>query len=209
MRFDDLQAKWQAQDPANRFNIDAKQLLNEVRRNHRALDLQLWWRDINEIAAAFLITCVFTTLAVLMSEWSLLVCAAGSLFVGAFFIRDRVKQQRRRSAVEDTLLSTVDASLAQVQHQIALLRNVLWWYLLPLVPGMVLFLVSASWQSRGNGLAEQLVIAVVGLICAVAFWQVYRANLREVERTLVPRRIELEELRASLEASLPAGGGRV
>jgi hypothetical protein len=201
MSFDDLQAKWKEHDHGVQLIVDVKVLLNEVRRNHRALGLQLWQRDVNEIAAAALITCVLATLAVLMGQWTLLLCAAGSLFVGLFFILDRVKQRRRRSSVECSLHSTVDASIEQVQHQIWLLRNVLWWYLLPLVPGIVLFLASASWQSRGSGLGEQLVIAGVASICAIAFWLVYRANQREITRTLEPRRVELEELRASLSST--------
>lgn len=204
MNFDDLQSKWQSHDHGMQINIDAKLLLNEVRRNHRAFELQLWWRDINEIMAAFLISCVFTTLAVLMGQWTLLLCAAGSLFVGLFFIFDRLKQRRQRSAAHDSLPSTIDESLKQIQHQIWLLRNILWWYLLPLVPGMVLFLISVSWESRGNGLAEQLVILGVAGICAFAFWIVHRINQREITRTLEPRRIELEELRDSLSPSSPS-----
>jgi hypothetical protein len=55
-------------------------------------------------------------------------------------------------------------------------------------------LATTSWQSLGNGLAEQLVIVFVGLICAMAFWYAYRMNQREITRTLEPRRIELEKL---------------
>lgn len=203
MSFDDLQAKWQAHDHGIRLNIDADLLLKEVRRNHRALELQLWQRDFGEIVAAVLITGVFVTLAVLMHQWTLLLCAAGSLFVGLFFVFDRVKQRRQRSVLGDSLQSTIEASLAEVQHQIWLLRNILWWYLLPLVPGLVAFLVTTSWQTPGSGLAEQIVIAVVGLICAGAFWSVYRINQREIKRTLEPRRIELEELRSRLSSSSP------
>lgn len=127
----------------------------------------------------------------------------GVSFVGFFFIFDRLKQRRERST-EDSLQSTIDMALEQIQHQIGLMRNLLWWYLLPLAPGIVLFLLSASWQARGNGLAEQLVIAGVAAICAIAFWQVQRINRREIIRTLEPRRLELEKLRASLSQPTPA-----
>lgn len=202
MSFDDLKAKWQSHDSGIRLNLDAKFVLNEVRRNHRTLESQLWWRDTNEVLAAFLITCVFIVLAMVMSEWTLLVCAAGSLFVGLYFILDRIRQRRGRVAVEESLRLTIDASIEQVEHQIWLLSNLWKWYLLPLVPGLVLFLFSASFQSHG-GIAEQLVIAAVGAICVIAFWLVNRINQREIRRTLEPRRIELEELRASLRAASP------
>jgi len=201
MSFDELQAKWQAHDHGMRLNIDADLLLREVRRNHRALELQLWQRDFGEVTAAVLITGVFATLAVLMHQWTLLLCAAGSLFVGLFFVVDRWKQRRRRSVIGNSLQSTIEASLAEVQHQIWLLRNILWWYLLPLVPGLVAFLVTNFWQSSEKGIAEQIVIAGVGLICAAAFWSVYRINQREIKKTLEPRRNELEELQTRLGSS--------
>jgi hypothetical protein len=188
MSFDDLQAKWQAHDHGMRLDIDADLLLREVRRNHRALELQLWQRDFGEVTAAVLITGVFATLAVLMHQWTLLLCAAGSLFVGLFFVVDRWKQRRRRSVIGSSLQSTIEASLAEVQHQIWLLRNILWWYLLPLVPGLVAFLVTNFWQSSEKGIAEQI-------------WSVYRINQREIKKSLEPRRNELEELQTRLGSS--------
>lgn len=201
MSFDELKAKWQSHDHGMQLTIDPGLLLNEVRRNHRAFELQLWKRDVNEVLASALITIVFAVLGVLLREWSLFLCAVGSLFVGLFFVFDRLKQRRLRSAAsENSLQSTIDASLADLQHQIWLLKNVFWWYLLPLLPGITLFLISTSWQSRSGELAEQLVIVGVAGICAIAFWYVHRINQREVIRTLEPRRIELEALRASLSS---------
>ncbi|MBL8892442.1 MAG: hypothetical protein JNL67_20875 [Planctomycetaceae bacterium] len=201
MSFDDLKSKWLAHDHGIPLDINAELLLREVRRNHRALELQLWQRDFGEVVAAALITAVFATLAVSLHEWSLLLCAAGSLVVGCFFVVDRWRQRLRRSSFGDSLISTIEASLLEVEHQIWLLRNILWWYLLPLVPGIVTFLATTSWQASGEGLAQQVIIVVVGFICAAAFWSVYRINQREVKVTLEPRRIELEELRSRLDSS--------
>ena len=200
MSFDELQARWQAHDHEGQLNIDSDALLEEVRRNQRDFETRMWRRDLVEVTAAVLVTFVFGTLAVLMDQWSLVLGAAGSLIVGIFLVFDRLKQRRQRTTVADSLPSAIDASIDQVQHQIWLLRNILWWYLMPLVPGPVAILVSTSRQSLGNGLAEQLVIAFVGLICLLAFWCVYWLNQREIARNLEPRRMELEELRASLSS---------
>ena len=205
MSFDELQARWQAHDHGGQLNIDLDALLEEVRRNQRDFEKRMWRRDFGEVTAAVLVTFIFGTLAVLMDQWSLFLGAAGSLFVGIFMVFDRLKQRRQRSTVADSLTSAIDASLVQVQHQIWLLRNIHWWYLLPLVPGLVTFLVSTSRESLGNGLAEQFVIAFVGLICLLAFWCVYWINQREIARKLEPRRMELEELRASLSSGGIAG----
>ena len=205
MSFDELQARWQAHDHEGQLNIDPDALLEEVRRNQRDFENRMWRRDFGEVTAAVLVTFIFGTLAVSMDQWSLFLGAAGSLFVGIFMVFDRLKQRRQRTTVADSLPSAIDASLVQVQHQIWLLRNILWWYLLPLVPGPVAILVSTCRESLGNGLAEQLVIAFVGLICLLAFWGVYWINQREITRNLEPRRIELEELRASLSSGEIAG----
>lgn len=201
MTFDDLQSKWQSHNHDVTLIVDTNDLMNEVRQKHRVFERQLLCRDLSEILAALLITFFFATIAVLTGQWTLLLCAAGSLFVGLFFITDRLKQRRRRSSFADSLPRSVDAAIEEVKHQIWLLRNIMWWYLLPLVPGIVLFLGSSSWQSRANGFAEQFVIAAVGVICAVAFWLVYKINHREIKKTLEPRRQELEALRSALTSS--------
>ncbi len=200
MSFDELQARWQAHDHGGQLNIDSDALLEEVLRNQSDFEKRMWRRDFGEVTAAVLVTFIFGTLAVLMDQWSLFLGAAGSLFVGIFMVFDRLKQRWQRTTVADSLPSAINASLVQVQHQIWLLRNILWWYLLPLVPGLVAILVSTSRESQGNGLADQLVIAFVGLICLLAFWGVYWINQREITRILEPRRMELEELRASLSS---------
>jgi hypothetical protein len=66
------------------------------------------------------------------------------------------------------------------------------------VPGIVAFLVSLMWQSFGQGLGQQLVISVVGLICVLAFWLVHRLNQQQVKKSLESRRDELEALLSSL-----------
>lgn len=200
MNFEDLQSEWQSQDRGISVKIDADLILNEVRRNHQTMERELWQRDLGEILAATIVAVAFTYFAVMIQQWTLLLCSIGATFVGLFFVIDRVKQHQRRLKFNQSLHSTVDASLAQIEHQIWLLKNVFWWGLLPLIPGVTAFLTSTSWQSRGNGLAEQMVIAVVGVICVIGFWSVYRINLREVKKTLEPRRMELEQLKESLNS---------
>jgi hypothetical protein len=204
MNFEEMQSKWQSQGHGLSLQIDATLLMREVQRNYKTFESQLWRRDVNEVLAAVLVTGGFAALSIALGEWSLLLCALGGLFIGVFLVVDRVKQNRLRSAQADTLQSMLETSLSQVQHQIWLLQNILWWYLLPLIPGVVVFLASVAWQSAGSGIVEQLVIAGVGLICAVTFWQVYRINLLEVTKRLEPRRRELEELLASLSSPPPA-----
>ncbi len=164
------------------------------------MEVSLRQRDLAEIFAATIVAIAFGSMAIAMREWTLWLVAAGGIFVGLFFIVDRIGQYRRRVLPGETLQTCIQASLAQVEHQIWLLKNVLWWYLLPLIPGVVAFLVSVSWQARGEGIVPQLVVGTVGLICAIAFWIAYRANQQAVEKTFVKRREELKALQESLNA---------
>jgi hypothetical protein len=96
----------------------------------------------------------------------------------------------------------VEESLAQVEHQIWLLRNVGWWGLLPFaVPAMAFFghiywLAGGGWEAAG---AMAGVAAVVGLILV---W-VYRLNQAAVRNELEPRRRELQALLAGLQSPPP------
>ncbi len=159
----------------------------------------MFYRDVVEVVAAVLVTGAFGYGAILLSEWSLYLCALGGLFVGIFFIVDRWIQHRRRPVSDYSLQSCIQASLVQVNHQIWLLRNIFWWYLLPLSIGIVVFLGSLGWKMRDGGLGVLLILAAVALGCSWAYWGVYRLNQQAVKKTFEPRREELESLLASLD----------
>lgn len=80
-----------------------------------------------------------------------------------------------------------------------MLKNIFWWYLLPLIPGMVAFLIWIAWKLRDAGISAMLLVAVVGLFCALVFWGVYLLNQQAVKKSFEPRRDELEALLASLK----------
>ena len=198
MSFDDLQSKWQSHDHGTRLNLDADLLLTEVRRNHRELESSLFQRDLVEVVAAAIVTGVFGYIAVLRNEWSLYLCSFGGLFVGVFLIVDRWVQHRRRPASDDSLQTCIQASLVQVNHQIWLLKNIIWWYLMPLSIGVVAFLGSIAWKERDAGLRHHIGLFIFAGVCVLIFWGVYWLNQKAAKKTFEPRRDELESLLASL-----------
>ena len=92
----------------------------------------------------------------------------------------------------------------QVEHQIWLLRNVLWRYLLPLALSGLAFFGQVAWQERSGGwwtaLAVSEVVALVVIVLAGVYW----LNQYAVRSELVPRRQELETLLMSLKDETPA-----
>jgi hypothetical protein len=89
--------------------------------------------------------------------------------------------------------------MAQVEHQIWLLRHVLWWGLLPLAFSVLPFVGQVAWQGRSGGWGTALVVSSVVAFVVIVFAGVYWLNQYAVRCELEPRRRELETLLISLE----------
>jgi hypothetical protein len=101
----------------------------------------------------------------------------------------------------------VESSLQQVEHQIRLLRNVFWWYLLPLALPMLAFFGQVSWRGREMPprWGAPVFFAIGAAIVALVFTGVYKVNQYAASAGLEPRRRELQELLASLGEESPEG----
>jgi hypothetical protein len=109
-----------------------------------------------------------------------------------------VRQRRRQPAPGDTLRSNVESSLAQVEHQIWLLRNIFWWYLLPPFTAMTIFPAHRAWLSRDDGWPALGEFAGAACCFALVAWFIYWLNQYALRKELEPRRKELQALLNSL-----------
>lgn len=73
------------------------------------------------------------------------------VWIAAFMLADRMRHKRQPPALGEPLRQRVESSLTQVEHQIWLLRNVLWWYLLPPALSILAFFGQVAWQARSGG----------------------------------------------------------
>jgi CubicO group peptidase (beta-lactamase class C family) len=96
-------------------------------------------------------------------------------------------------------LESVKESLAQVENQIWMLRNVFWWYLLPLTISILAFFADVAWSLRSVSSwgALSFFAILAGFLFAIYSF-IYYVNQRSVRVTLEPRRKELLTLLASL-----------
>ncbi len=133
--------------------------------------------------------------------WPWLLLAGTCVWVGGFILIDRLWRRGRAASFGDTLLGCVEASLDAVEHQIWLLKNVLWWYLMPLAIGMAVALISMSADVRDTHWFAWSVFFLVGLFCAAVFLWVYRINQAAVRKELEPRRQELLAVRESIKGN--------
>ncbi len=194
MNFEDLQKAWQSQDATTQVTINAGVLMKEVRHNQRQFLGTIFWRDVREVGTAAFLTWLFFHWGLRDHDWSMDLLAMGCFFVGSFIVVDRLLQYRRRPKMNDSLHAWVESSLSQVSHQIWLLKNVFWWYSLPIDIGLGAFIARQFWQERHASSAVIAGLICYALFCAVTGWFIYWLNQFAVRKSLEPRRQELETL---------------
>jgi hypothetical protein len=199
MNFEELQEAWQSQDTGAKVTIRADALLKEVRRKQKQFRATIFWRDVREVGVAAFMTWLFLHWAIRDREWSLYLLALACFGVGTFMLADRWLQRKKRPITNDSVRACIEASLVQVNHQIWQLKNVFWWYLLPIQVGLAALIGSVLWQARLAGLAVIMGLTAYALVCAFVCWGVYKLNQSAVRKGLEPRRQELETLLNSLK----------
>ncbi len=191
MDFEDMQKAWQAQVAMGRVTISAETLLKEVRRNQRQFWVTIFWRDVREVGVALVLGLFSFHRGARNHDWTDYLTAWVCLGVGAFMIVDRVLQRRNLPMKQDSLSACVNASLVQVDHQIWLLENVMWWYLLPLAAAIALSLICSPFHALRFDATHWLGSTTLISFSILLFWGIYRLNHAAVGRNLRPRRQEL------------------
>ena len=188
MNFESLQQRWQQQETRSQVKVDASLILQEVRRNHRSFQAMIFWRDFREVGAALFVAVFIIIHGRDWTDWLLAVAGSG---VGIFLLRDHLRQRKQRPRASEDLRLYVQHSLGEVRHQSWLLRNVLWWYLLPLMVPMLISIAVQADTVR-QGVRQSVVIVVMT-------WLIYKLNQHAVRKQLVPREQELERLLAGID----------
>jgi MFS family permease len=175
-------------------------VLSQVRRNQQSFNTIIFFRDVREVGVAVVLIPIWIVMGITLAlPWTWYLAIPGILFVAGFMIVDRWRRKPATSSADESLIATTERSLDEVNHQIWLLRNVLWWYLLPLslpcVPFLIHVVVKAPhgrWNAAVVAVQTAILFVIVG---AFVYW----LNQRAVRKDLEPRRRELQELLASLQ----------
>lgn len=204
---DDFQEAWQTQPARTRVTIDADLLLKEVQRNAQAFATMIFWRDVREVGVALVMVPLWVFLGIWMAlPWTWYLTIPAMLWVAGYILVDRIRYTRKPAEPGEPLRAGVAGALMEVEHQIRLLRSVLWWYLLPLGLPLLAFIVQFTWNGRSRGWNHVLEGCFLSLCFAFVFGVVYWANQYAVRATLEPRRKELEALLMSLDDEAPEAG---
>jgi hypothetical protein len=210
MKFEDLQNQWQKEGGNAAVQISYDVLLKEIKRSKNYFNAMIFWRDMREIVVGIALVVYFFYAGMREKQlWPLFLIAGCVLFVCLFLLADRLYYRRKNDLQNNTLREYVENSLAQVNHQIWLLRNIFWWNLLPVLLSIVVFNVYVTFSIykklhivRGEiktTIAAILYFLISFLITAAIFWGVYWMNQWAVKKELLPRKEELGNLLKGLE----------
>lgn len=119
-------------------------------------------------------------------------------------LADRIRHSRQPLEPAEPLRQRVESSLAQVEHQIWLLRSVFWWALLPVGLSVMAFFGQVAWLTRSGGWPMAVVIAGLAVVGVSILAYSYSLNQNAVRSELEPRRLELKTLLLSLSDETPA-----
>ena len=197
MNLDDAKDLWSSTNESDTDSMSAQtlsesDLLRLVKDKADAFDQKIWRRDIIESIAAL---AVFLFFAWMLRDPSWLV-RLGALTVmgGSALIYWTLRRTRTRhddASLDRPVADVLRTERAKVDDQIRLLETVLWWYLGPLVVGILLVTIGDSgWSAFTVGYGTVVLLFAAGI---------YVLNQRAVRTDLKPRREELTRLLEQVE----------
>lgn len=158
--------------------------LEEVRRKARGFQKTIRRRNMMEYAASIFVLIVFGGVAAVVPDWGVR-AGAGLIMLGTLYVVWKLHTMARAAgaAEMDAALSLTDFHKGELLRQRAALATVWRWYLMPFVPGMIVFLSAVSFAPDNPApLAAKLTVLVFGLgIVSAVFAGIAWLNERAVK----------------------------
>lgn len=205
---DNFQQAWQAQSSQTRVTFRADVLMSELQHEQQLFEQGVSWRDYVEISVAIILLPVWFYLGfTLRLPWTWYLTVPVLLWEIGFLQYHRMNGPQLPVEPDEPLITSVNHSIKRVEHQIWLLRNIFWWYLLPPGLSIMVFFIHVGWLS-----ADWLHFLLNFLLLVVVYSLTYLVNQRAVKMDLEPRKRRLmvllnalqEENGGHLENSIPA-----
>lgn len=187
--------------------VRSEEVLTMVQNRLRKFDRMIYMRNLRESAASLFVSGVFFWMALDIREpWQ----RAGSwiLVVSGLFITFTLIRSGRTGRAPDAggkLTDYVSALMNRYDRQIRLLKNVKYWYLLPMYAGLVSLTIGKVLEESRAGALKWPVLAmpvVYTALCAWVWW------LNEVNAVGKLQRCKETLLRLTDESQATEGGTR-
>jgi hypothetical protein len=132
----DMMNVWRNQ-PVERIEIS----LGEIRRKSRKLQKRVLWRNLREYAAGIIVIAAFG-FYIPVFHTALISTGCGMIIAATLFVAYMLHKRgaARNTPTEAGFSTCVDFHRKELERQRDLMQSVWSWYLLPFVPGMIVFL---------------------------------------------------------------------
>lgn len=188
----DLKSLWRDQPTEDR-----PVTLDNIRKNADVFQTQIRRRNLREIVAAAVVLLVFGFYTWVLPGWTI---KTGSVLVMVGTLCIIWQLRRRASAVslrESSGMALLEFHRQQLVRQRDAAKSVAWWYIGPVIPGVVMMTLGRYFQfhAPGRTLAwDHQIIILCSAIVALTFVIVWLLNAWAAER--LQRRIDdLDKLR--------------
>ncbi len=202
MKLDDLQKAWQKQEDKMILIVDWGAVEKNAQERQRKFNRSIFWRDVREVGLCFLFGGLFLHKAMAANgnvhAWLFAAITVLVFSIALFMLLDRRHCKRSIAQFGDSVSEQMKCALYEVNHQIVLLRNVLWWYIAPFFMALVLWTIEMELLYAKDGwqhIVPKLIWPMSFFL--VVFGGVYWLNQYAVRTDLLPRK---EVLEAELES---------
>ncbi len=205
MSLDKYQQAWKAEASQVQVTFDADLLSKEVQQSLEAFRTMIFWRDVREVGTSLVMIPIWFLMGIVMSlPWTWYLTVPVLLWIAGFMLVNRRRHSQAQSGPGEPLLFYVRESLAQVEHQIWLLRNIFWWYLLPPSISLMAFFIHVGWDITKSWWGAIFVAVFCGVFLFLVYRWIYRLNQWAVRMQLEPRRNNLQKLINNMEGDISA-----
>jgi len=179
MNEQELKKIWQESNAAQeKINIHSPQLLSNMDQELKRFERRINKRDRREIIVAilsifYLIYVVFSTSDNFRKIGAIL------LILYVLFVIYKLASVRNKKppfGITQSLKDQLINYRSYVLQQQKLIKTVLYWYLLPMLPGLIFLLISM----------KSITIIITSILMSVMFIAIYRMNQRAAEENYTP-----------------------
>ncbi len=206
---DQLKRAWQSQFSGRRVALNEDLILQQFRRHQHDLRFALYGTDLLMVVIGSVLLAITGYGLYLSARWAAW-AAWGMLLmllpIGGFtgwIIVDRLRHLHRCPWRDTSIKACAESMLAEINHRIWLARNVVWWFILPvIVIADAGFRCYVAWKTSSiTGNPGDAVGPVTSVLVDTAFAGVIIYCLFRwlVMKGLQARKRELEQLLQSLE----------
>lgn len=201
MMIEELKEAWKSQE--TRRTVETVMLLESVRERHQQISRDLFWRNLREgwitILAAVYFAAFTESDAPRDQLWLFYLAMVVLAGVGIFRVRDNIRQNQEILSYGDSALSFIGRSLHQIRHRIWLMKNMLWWWIIPVSVCGLLIVLQILWLADGVDSALcWILLRGIGIACLV-LGALYVGNQLTVTKYWQPRQSELEDILDTLK----------